>query len=491
MKIDSIITMKFIRVLPLILIGLLLLTGAAAAADTSTFAIHVLDENGNSVDNANLVISNGSLTEPIKGVTDASGFFKVFLVTGSEYSISINKDGYNIYQGSLINDGISVNDIRLKSTTKEVRFYIFDNSQNPLEGITVSAIDSKGEVIGKTDKTGCAILGLIQENPYKITAGSEYYSTYNDTISIAKTNEHPTYTYILTRATIAPVVTVYNEKKNVIKNANVYLNGNFVSTTDEYGKCQLPTIETGKYPLSVQASGYSLYSEEQNITKNTNGITVEMNSASVTITITVKDTNGNVLEKASVFSNGDLVGVTDNKGVLTFSSDVGKSIKLTASHDGYTTSVERTYTVVNGENAPEIRLELGTSFVNITITDTEGAPLPLATINVDGNAVGQTDALGNFKYTTITGKTHQISASLDGYSGEGTTITVQPGENTLILPLSKSMNILWIIIAGAAGVVIILIIILVLTGRKRGGFDGKKRNGGGRYAAPPNRRDSL
>jgi len=485
--------MKFIRVLPLILIGLLLLTGVAAAdsTTTSTLAIHVLDENGANIENADLILSNGSLTEPIQGKTNSSGFFTVPLVTGSTYTVTISKDGYNTYQGTIINDGANVNDIRLKSTTKDVRFYVFDNSQTPLEGIKVSATDTNGAVSGETDETGCAILRLVQENPYSVTAESEYYNTSKKTITIPKNTEHPTYTFLLSRATIAPFVAVFNENKNVIKNANIYLNGESVGTTNEYGKCYLPEVETGKYPLSVQASGYNLYSQEINITKNTNDITIELTNASVTVTITIKDTKGNLLENATIISNGNLIGKTDSKGTFSFAANVGDSIKLSASRDGYTTSVEKTYTVVNGNNSTEITLEVGLSYVNVYVVDTEGKPIPLATINVDETAVGKTDENGNYVFTTVTGKTHLISATISGYSGDGSTITVQPGENTLNLTLKKDMNILWIIIAGAAGVVIILIIILIVTGRKRKGFDGKKNKGNGRYTTPPNRRDSL
>lgn len=479
--------MKIIRILPILLISLVLLTGAVAAVDTTSIEIQVVDsaDNQTPIEGAAIVVTGNGITTPITGVTNSSGSWSYDGLSSSiEYTATIKKTEY--FDNTVTLRGGEIKVVKLESVLEPITFFVRDVSNNPLEEITITLVNEEGKTSGVTDASGKLNIGMKRDTNYTVTAGSEYYTYKTETLNLP--SSETSYKFVLTRAIVSPVVTVYNEQKNVIKGANVFLNGNAVGTTDEYGKCHLPSVETGTYPLSVQADGYSLYSKNVTLTQDTNDITVDMSSASASVSITVKDASGNALANALVYTNGDYAGKTDSKGLFTISGDVGKSITITVSRDGYTTA-ERTYTVVNGTNTADFVLEHGTSFINISVVDGDGKAISEAEIYVDGAAVGKTDAAGNFKFTTVTGKTHLISAYHDGYSGEGVTTTVQAGENNLTLTLKQNINYTWIIIAGVAGLLVILVVILIITGKRRGKSGGN--NGSNKYTQTPQRRDSL
>lgn len=360
------------RILPILLAVLLLFAGAAAA-DTISLDVTVIDaDTGNPVDGAVIsLFDQTTQTDLSSGTTDSLGKYrKNALESADTYEMSITKDGYLSYTRTLtIPSNVTVTypcTAELKTNQEPIYFHIMNTSGVGVPEATVTINKgTKKEVSGKTDATGTVRLGLQRGVSNEITITSDEY--YNKTLPVTIASGENDYTVIVDRATVSAIITVYNEGNTTISGARVYLNGEFIGVTNERGKCTVPDgTDAGKHILMVNADGYSVYSKEIALTANTHDFEVVVSYLSSSVNINVVTTDGKPIDKAQVYFDGKLTGQTNVDGVFSTTASPGDKIYVSASVDGYSGDA-KTLEVAVGTNTVVIEMKQNIPYVLIGI----------------------------------------------------------------------------------------------------------------------------
>lgn len=346
------------RILPILLAVLLFFAGAAAA-DTISLDVTVIDaDTGDTIDGA--VVSLLDLTTGVAltdGTTDATGKYRKPIEPTDAYEMKVAKDGYLSYTKTLIipadNSVTYRSTVELKTNREPIYFHITNTSDVGIPKATVTLNKgTKKEITGETDATGTVKLGVERGVVTNISITSDEY--YNKTLPVTIASGESDYTIILDRATVSAVITVYNKGNTTVSGARVYLNGEFIGVTNERGKCTVPEgTDAGKHNLMVNADGYSEYSEEITLTANTHDFEVFVSYLSSSVNINVVTTDRKPIDKAQIYFGGKLIGQTNVDGVFSTTASPGEKIHISASVDGYS------------GDAQTLEVEIGTNTVVI------------------------------------------------------------------------------------------------------------------------------
>ncbi|HJJ93017.1 MAG TPA: hypothetical protein O0X31_00515, partial [Methanocorpusculum sp.] len=117
----------------------------------------------------------------------------------------------------------------------------------------------------------------------------------------------------------------------------------------------------------------------------------------------------------------------------------------------------------------------------------DNKPVADTVIYFDGDIRGITDANGIYTTSSAPGTKVHISASHEGYSANGVTYTVVPGDdNLVIISMEQNVPVVLIGVGIFAVLVVLLIIVLVISGRRRKPVKSPPKS-----YAPTNKRDSF
>lgn len=205
------------------------------------------------------------------------------------------------------------------------------------------------------------------------------------------------------------------------------------------------TLEQGTYRVLAVKEGYEFNETTVDVFGSTEA-TVAIEEGSVTVEFSVRDDHFDEprpVEGATVEIEGPTTAsvTTSGEGTASIGLPVNARYTITVRKDGYGT-VRRTVNVgqepadlsftINREPVLSVaavnsRIVVGEA-VQLTVTDEYGERVEGATITVDGEAVGQTDADGVYRATVDSAGEHVISARANGVtSGEITVRGVSEG----------------------------------------------------------------
>ena len=237
---------------------------------------------------------------------------------------------------------------------------------------------------------------------------------------------------------------VANAQVTLLKRGNVAAEGR----TGSDGRFTTDTIEQGDYRVVVRRSGFYVNDTTAAVQGDAE-FTVNVRRGSVPVTFQVTDDHFDPVrpvENAQV-TVGDIGTLsTGSQGEQTVSVPVNSQVQVSVTKDGYSTA---TRTVQVGESSRELSFtifredELSVSVgntqiivdqrVRVVVTDEYGETVEGATVTVDGEAVGETDADGVYEVQLTEPGDHEIAAEADGVSSDPVVVeAVQPdtGEAT-------------------------------------------------------------
>jgi len=167
--------------------------------------------------------------------------------------------------------------------------------------------------------------------------------------------------------------------------------------------------------------------------------------------------------------------VTIDGTLAAYSDSTGKAVPVSTYTEGtHTVSItadkysplQQTITVSPGQTT--FSFSLGATTAPVTIQVLSGStPLQKATVCIDGKVTGVTNAAGTYTDSFTIGRTIQVSAILDGYSGDAVSYPVTSGTNTVTINLKQDVPVTIIAIAALGAVIVILIVIVVIFGMRR------------------------
>lgn len=306
--------------------------------------------------------------------------------------------------------------------------------------LTVSVETADGDAVGNADLNATWDGGSAQETT---ASNGKAFVDVPAGATVTIEVDHPDYVrnepYVVENATARDVTidvaekgsfsVVATENDESVGDAQVVVRkgGDVVvrGSTDAEGAFDSGVVEQGEYDVSVVKPGY--YRETRTVTVDGNVTeTIALESGSVELAIAVVDDHfedPEPLQGVSV-QVGDVASVTTlSNGETSVRVPVNTQLELEASKEGYE-STTRTVTV--GESATSVELAVNRvdalnltpanermvagERLSVTVTDEYGEVVEGATVELDGEVVGETEADGTLRFEVSEPGNHTLVA---------------------------------------------------------------------------------
>jgi hypothetical protein len=264
-------------------------------------------------------------------VTGSDGSAKFSVESDESYSVEVRASGY--YELSKT--------VEMESSDRVVQYWLYSNDLMAFQvrDSDTSAVIKGAEVYidnslaGVTDAEGRLQIHLDRAKRYSIKVTAAGYQAYQENRYFETDDvllQAP-----LSKSTYAVSLTVFNETKNPVEGAEVYLNGTLQGKTSQYGRFSFSSLHAGTYLITVKAYGYGDWSETHQITGTGEDIVAELNSNRATVTIRAQSSDQKAVTDAVVVIDGQVVGVTDSLGCFKTALATNKVYAVAAARDGY------------------------------------------------------------------------------------------------------------------------------------------------------------
>lgn len=336
--------------------------------------------------------------------------------------------------------------------TAEVQ--VVDRSGNPVGGVEVTAVWDDGEGTDTTRSDGRALIDVPADTTVEFSVehpDGEFVKNHQpveasdvagDTVTIEMAEPG--------NAAITVVDTNGNPVDGV--QLSLYHDGDTrlvgTESTDSDGTAVFSDIEQRAYDIETLRAGYNTVESSFDLDSADVSEELEIESNRVDVQFTVVDDHFDPAEPV-----GDAIIDIEGFGTLppTFSDDgtqdqslpVNDEYEITVDKEGYdavtetlTVDEEPTSLNVSIQRTPEITIEQLQSAVVTdemtlaTIRNAYGEPVEGASVSINDESVGQTDAQGQIFFNiTATGE-NEISASFGGLTATSTIVGVEPSADT-------------------------------------------------------------
>ncbi len=410
-----------------------------------------------------------------EAVTDRNGEFRVSVVKG-EYSLSADAKGFISYQGGR-SDGLSRWRIDENSSPVTIRMQtglaalirVKDSDGNPVPNAEISFRTSAGKVNqGRTDSDGEYLADTMPNGLAIAKVEKRDGNVRNDRVPRSSVNSEPfrpgppdnptvVDVELTTACSISGQVT-YEDTGEVATEREVNIGFDSIDavmpgssmmgawSTDANGKYTITGLAPGKYTVMIESKGsYRMIAEkkvelapaqqltgcdfeidrEEEATEEVKGRVVNLEGEPVTgasVHISVRPPD-------SPQSPTSDLEFTDKNGGFHFTNlKKAETFSLRIHEDGYKTH-DKEYPM-NGESL-SIALEPAGSVSGVVVEQDTQAPVEGARVEVAGSrdAVGITNAIGEFQITNVQPGTHAITAEAPGYrKTDGSEITLKAGQ---------------------------------------------------------------
>jgi hypothetical protein len=322
---------------------------------------------------------------------------------------------------------------------------VTDNFNNGIANAKLTAFWDGGQAEATTASNGKAFVDVEEGADVRIFVNHSSYTQNNPTV-VESATEQDVGVKVFRKAN-AEVTAVSDGA--AIENARVVLTKEGQDRaaargrTGSDGVFTSGTIEQGTYEVSVVKPGFLRNTTTVDV-RDTTETEVAIAVGSATVTFSVTDDHfedPRAVEDATVQVQGPTSGTfnTSGSGTVQFGLPVNAEYTVTVTKDGHET-VQRTVSVgeqsrrvdftINREPALSVeavnqRVVVGER-VQVTATDEYGERAGNATVLVDGEEVGTTDADGTFQASIESAGEHTITVQKDGASAAVTVEGVDP-----------------------------------------------------------------
>ena len=313
---------------------------------------------------------------------------------------------------------------------------VVDGQGQPLSGAEFNASWDGGNVVETTRANGQALIDAPRGADVALDVESSNYIRNEPYVVESAENEQVEVEVALKGSA---TVTVFDQSGDRVNNAVVRLwqDGRPIvnSRADENGELQTPTIEQGEYRLVVFREGYYRNRTTLEVDGQVSQ-TMTIESGSATVTFDVSDDHFNParsVQGASIEVAGIGTVQTLQNGEATIQVPVNDVYDVTISKANYS-EVTRPVDVEEGPKTVDItvnrepaisispsndRVVTGES-VEVRITNEYDTPVSNASVSLDGEQVGQTNAEGRLSFVVESQGEHTIRATHQGNSAEYT-----------------------------------------------------------------------
>lgn len=359
------------------------------------------------------------------------------------------------------------------------------------EAEVVVSSDSMAPMTLKTVTDGSANFTLYPGD-YTVSVSKTGYIGQTKSVSVGSAGS----TQLVQLIKEPPVMVSVTEADGTpVKDAEIIINGVSAGITDQFGRLNVSMVRGANNTVLVKAVSHLDYLDPKcYVSSDVTALQpIVLSLAKVSPLILIYNENKAPVTGAAVSVDGKLITYSDSYGraqLPEYTAGVTYTIEIVSDrYNPYTESKEFTTAtsdfVVTLQNKPD-----PAAAVRITVK-TDDKVLPGALVYIDGDNRGQTGLDGTYTTMVNPGTTILINASVEGYSGEGKTLTVQPGiTNEVTILMKENIPTTLIGIGALAAIIVLLIVILVIVGCKKRSKKSSSGTSGNSYG-PRQRRDSL
>lgn len=316
---------------------------------------------------------------------------------------------------------------------------VTDRFGNSISDATVTAEWDGGATSSQTASNGQVLLDVEEDAEVTITVDHHAYTRNQPyVIEEAEGGDHEVTVYRKARGEVQVI-----ENGEPLRNARVqiYQDGDLITQgrTNADGVFESGVIERGDYQILAVKEGYYQNGTVVHV-KDTTEVTLALEEGDVQLQVAVKDdhfTPAEPIEDAEVDIETVGTVLTRSNGQQTVVVPVNTDIEITVTKNDYTETT-KTVSVGEGDTSVEftitredaLNISVGNQRVvagedvRVEVTDEYGDPVEGATIQVDGEAAGTTDADGVAHVTLEEGGTVSITAVDQGITSEEVTVEI-------------------------------------------------------------------
>jgi hypothetical protein len=263
--------------------------------------------------------------------TDISGSALFGVKAATLYSVDIEAPNYQPRSGT----------VDMASENREIQYWLLPGNRFVIEikdkdgnaPIPDAEVRIDSVLVGKTDAKGRLVMPITRGKTYSIEVRKAGYQILTESRLISDADA--IYTVAITKAPIGAFIYVFDENRDPINGADVYINGDLSGTTNQYGRSTFPNLVTGTYPVEIRKAGYVTVSRPIQVSNPNEDYTFEMTFENADLTLFVQDNEQKIVPNASIAINGNVLGVTDNHGQFNTKLKFNTLYNITASKDGY------------------------------------------------------------------------------------------------------------------------------------------------------------
>ncbi|MGE0078766.1 MAG: PEGA domain-containing protein [Bacteroidales bacterium] len=361
----------------------------------------IYDQNTNTVIPGALVILEGSSASE----TNSGGNVSWDNVRAGSYNITISKEGYIDYVGTINVNGDVSSSIYLYQKYFSLFFTVLDNNSNSVSSALIT-VDGKSGIA--TNENGQAEISGLESGNYGYTVQKSGFDLYTSSASIVGADSY--YNVVLSEqapASYSILFRVTDLEGNPIGNANVALSGIGTVLTDGNGEVLYSGISSNEsFTYDVSKADYLVSSgmigpltEDKEIVVVLKPVIVELYD----VTFNVVDATGTALIGALVDIGTYGSATTNGAGNVTFTDiDFVDQLQYQVSLAGYQTA-NGSVAVHGDANVTVILPLIATTTYDVTfsITNSSGNSVDNAAVSLNGYGTIYTDNNGSAVFNQV------------------------------------------------------------------------------------------
>jgi hypothetical protein len=296
--------------------------------------------------------------------TDVSGSVSFGVNATTLYSIDITSPGYLPRSGII---GIGTKDEAVQYWMLPLNRYSFIvKDENGMTPVPDAEVRINNTLVGKTDSRGVLTTLITRNAVYTIDITKVGYQTFTQSRRISDTEA--LYSVALSKAPLGAFISVFDENRNPITGADVYINSTLSGTTNQFGRINFPDLISGSYNVEVRKTGYRTMNRTILITNKGEDFTFEIPLETADLTLFVLEKDQKIVQNATILMNGNIMGVTDDYGLFRTKVKFNTLYNITAVKDTYQpVSVQKQFAQGNATASLTLIMEKSLDWGIITI----------------------------------------------------------------------------------------------------------------------------
>lgn len=264
-------------------------------------------------------------------LTNISGSVSFLVNATTTYSLDITAPNY-LTRSAIIEMGTTDKAAQyLMLQANQV--FILVNDGNSKAAVPDAEVRIDGTLVGKTDMRGVLAIPLTRGKVYSIEIKKGSYQPYMETRDISQSDA--IYAIGLSKALVGAFVSVFDETRSPISSADVFINGTFSGTTNQYGRLNFPNLVSGNYSVEVKKIGYVALNRTILVANPNEEYSFELSFENADLTLFVQDKDQKMVPNATIILNGQVLGATDDHGQYKAKVKFNIPYNITASKDSY------------------------------------------------------------------------------------------------------------------------------------------------------------